>query len=202
MPPSIEAPIIPPPIVEAGAGAAPDIELPDILESNPGMLPEDMDEAPEDIESSPGIEDDPPMPPAPAGGTLTGTGLNGLVLTLHGNGTYPVTYSYVDSTGCSNTITKNLLVESCLGIENLSAESAIFIYPNPAIDIVIAQGDKLTDGSIAPMVCDIMGKSITVPYSRQADKITFNTRSLAAGMYLIKFSINGVVVSKHFVKAE
>ena len=93
MPPSIEAPIIPPLIVEAGAGAAPDIELPDIelpdielpdielpdielpdiLESNPGMLPEDMDEAPDDIESNPGIEEDvpprPPMPPAPTGGS-------------------------------------------------------------------------------------------------------------------------------------
>jgi len=74
MPPSIDAPIIPPPIVGAGAGADPDIELPDIelpdmLESKPGMLPEDIDEAPDDIESSPGIEDDPPIPPAPTGGS-------------------------------------------------------------------------------------------------------------------------------------
>jgi hypothetical protein len=70
----MDAPIIPPPIVGAGAGADPDIELPDIelpdmLESKPGMLPEDIDEAPDDIESSPGIEDDPPIPPAPTGGS-------------------------------------------------------------------------------------------------------------------------------------
>lgn len=138
--------------------------------------------------------------PSPAGGTLTGNGLNGLVLTISGSGTYPVTYSYVDTSGCSNSVTKNLVIESCLGIEPVASEPVISVYPNPANDIIIAQGDVLADGHITPLVYDMMGKLMELPFLRQADKLSFNTSKLAAGMYLIKFNINGKVISKHFVK--
>ncbi len=41
----------------------------------------------------------------PAGGTFTGTGINGTVFnpSLAGGGTFPVNYSYTDGNGCSNT---------------------------------------------------------------------------------------------------
>jgi hypothetical protein len=141
--------------------------------------------------------------PSPLGGTLSGTGLHGLVLTVSASGgTYPVTYAYTDSTGCTSSITKNLVVESCLGIRELSIESAIFIYPNPANNIVTAQADVFANSRTLPAVYDIMGKSVMVPFTQQTNKFTFNTSNLAAGVYFIKFNINGTIVSKHFVKAE
>jgi len=140
--------------------------------------------------------------PAPTGGILAGTGLNGLVLTVNGSGTYPVTYTYVGGSGCSNSVTKNIVVESCLGIATVDAETAISIYPNPANDVLIAQSEGLANLRSAPMVFDITGKLMTVTFTQQADKITFNTGSLAAGVYLIKLNINGTVITKRFVKAD
>ena len=141
--------------------------------------------------------------PTPAGGTLTGNGLNGLVLTVSGSaGPYPVTYTYIDSAGCSNTVTKNLMVETCLGIDEITLENAISLYPNPATNVVIAQADIFDGLHNAPVILDIAGKSMPVPFTRNADKITFNTSSLASGFYLIKFNINGTAVSKRFVKAD
>ena len=139
---------------------------------------------------------------SPSGGTFTGNGIHGLVLSVSGSGTYPVTYTYTDSAGCSSSLTKNLLVESCLGIEQLYQESSISVYPNPANDLITAQADAFTANHVIPVVYDMMGKQVTVPYNQQADKITLHTDNLPAGVYLIKFNIKGILVSKHFVKAE
>ena len=140
--------------------------------------------------------------PSPAGGILNGNGLNGLVLTINGTGVYPVTYTYVAGDGCSNSVTKDLVVESCLDIEQINPEAAISIYPNPANDVVTAQADILANIRNTPLVYDITGKLIEVPFTQQADKVTFSTGNLASGMYLIRFNINGTLISKRFVKAD
>ena len=140
--------------------------------------------------------------PSPGGGFLNGTGLNGLVLTVSGSGTYPVTYTYIDNYGCSSAVTKSLLVESCLGIDEVMLEESISLYPNPANNMIIAKAGIFANSNTLPVVCDITGKVAEVGYNLQADKITFNTSGLAAGMYFIKFNVNGTTVSKRFVKAE
>jgi hypothetical protein len=140
--------------------------------------------------------------PSPAGGILSGAGLNGLVLTVNSSGTYPVTYTYVAGDGCSNTVTKNIVVESCLSLATITAETEISIYPNPTSDVLIAESAALANLHNAPVVYDITGKQITVTFTQQADKITFNTGSLAAGVYLVKFNFSGTVITKRFVKAE
>jgi len=143
------------------------------------------------------------VPPVPIDGTLSGAGLHGLVLTVSASGgTYPVTYAYTDSAGCTASITKNLIVESCLGIQQLTMEAAIFIYPNPANNMVTAEADIFANGHTAPVVYNMMGKAVMVPFIQQANKFNFNTESLATGVYLIKFNIGGNIVTKHFVKAD
>ncbi len=140
--------------------------------------------------------------PSPSGGILTGAGLNGLVLTVSGSGTYPVTYTYVAGDGCSNTETKNIVVEACLGLQTVSAETEIAIYPNPTSDVLIAESAALANMHNAPMVYDITGKLVEVSFTQQANKITFSTGGLSAGIYLVKFNFSGTVITKRFVKAE
>ena len=141
--------------------------------------------------------------PSPVGGILSGNGLNGLTLTVSGSGSYPVTYTYIsDTDGCSNSVTKNLVVESCVGINEVTLEDAISIYPNPANNVLIAQADVFATSHAQPIVYDVTGKVTEVAFTLQADKITFNTGALTAGMYWIKFNVNGAVVSKRFVKVD
>lgn len=140
--------------------------------------------------------------PTPAGGTLTGNGLHGLVLALNGSGTYPVTYSYVDSAGCRSTLTKNLVVESCLGVLDINDGNYINVYPNPVSNSLTAQAEGFADLRINPLVYDLMGRVMEIPLVHQHDRFVFNTQSLAAGVYILRFNINGVLVSKRFFRVD
>ena len=94
------------------------------------------------------------------------------------------------------------MVESCVGINEVTLEDAISIYPNPANNVLIAQADVFATSHAQPIVYDVTGKVTEVAFTLQADKITFNTGALTAGMYWIKFNVNGAVVSKRFVKVD
>jgi hypothetical protein len=55
---------------------------------------------------------------APAGGTFSGSGVNGASFdpAVAGVGTHVVTYAYTDANGCSNTATTSIVVDACVGL--------------------------------------------------------------------------------------
>lgn len=73
----------------------------------------------------------------PFGGSYTGTGVGAGAFTpsMAGVGTHVITYTYLDSNGCSASATQNMFVDPCTGIEEL-APSSIAIYPNPSSGMV------------------------------------------------------------------
>ncbi|MDB5283097.1 MAG: hypothetical protein JWO06_2172 [Bacteroidota bacterium] len=136
----------------------------------------------------------------PAGGSYSGTGVNGNTFYPDsvGPGSYTITYSYSDSLNCSNSVAKTFVV-IVSGITETGISEAL-IYPNPANDKLIIQFTLLSSEEATPMVYDLTGKLITVPFTRQTDRVVLNTASLADGMYWLKFNIAGNPVSKKFVK--
>jgi hypothetical protein len=140
---------------------------------------------------------------SPAGGTFSGTGVvdNALELASAGNPPYHVTYHYTDSLGCSDSVTIAFVVETCTGIDELTLQSSLSLYPNPTGDVLMAESVYFT-GGVMPVVYDVEGREVKVNYTLQAGKITFNTRPLTAGVYFIRFSIGNSAATQRFIKVE
>jgi hypothetical protein len=75
----------------------------------------------------------------PAGGSFSGDGVIGDIFdpTLPGTGPQNITYSYVDSHGCTNTDSHVIYVDPCMvsGVEDATTSTAVQVYPNPAQDM-------------------------------------------------------------------
>jgi hypothetical protein len=72
----------------------------------------------------------------PVGGTWSGPFVNNGSFdpSASGIGTFIVTYSYTDSTGCTSAVTDTLLVDACMQINSQVKTDQAFLYPNPASD--------------------------------------------------------------------
>ena len=103
-----------------------------------------------------------------------------------------------DANGCADTTS---VLNVVLGLNDLSIESSLLLYPNPASDLLIAESGLFDVNTIIPMFYDVAGKLVTVPFIRQTNKFIFNTNTLSPGMYSIRFNINNYSFSKKFVKA-
>ena len=128
---------------------------------------------------------------------ITSTAFNPAIETP---GAHSITYVYTDSAGCSDSVSNGVSVNVCSGIDAVKLQNSISVYPNPAGDILNIQSDFFAGNNIVPVVYDLSGKAINVSFIRQANQISFDTQTLAAGSYLIKLGVNGQVVIKSFVK--
>ncbi len=74
---------------------------------------------------------------APAGGTFSGSGVNGASFdpAVAGVGTHVVTYAYTDANGCSNTATTSIVVDACVGLGE-SVINSIRVFPNPTNTVI------------------------------------------------------------------
>ncbi|MBN8702070.1 MAG: T9SS type A sorting domain-containing protein [Bacteroidetes bacterium] len=69
----------------------------------------------------------------PLGGIYSGAGITGSQFnpSTAGIGTHTVTYSFTNSSGCSNTAMGTILVSACLGVDAVDENRVVLIYPNP-----------------------------------------------------------------------
>jgi hypothetical protein len=74
----------------------------------------------------------------PSGGTYFGNGItaNTFNPSVAGLGNQFVNYTYTNSNNCTVTAIGNILVSQCLDIEEVAAEYAMSVYPNPATEII------------------------------------------------------------------
>jgi len=144
----------------------------------------------------------------PAGGIYTGKGISSNTVytdslyTLSGyNGKDTITYT-VNINGCSASVSDWLSIWPCEGINQLSSEQSISLYPNPVNNTVIVQSVLFSSNNVAPVLYDITGKLIMAGFTRQQDEFVFNTSNLSPGIYFIKLNIAGNEAVKRFVKVE
>jgi len=69
---------------------------------------------------------------SPASGVYSGSGISGANFdpSIAGNGAHWITYTYTDSTGCSNADSSMIIVDGCLSLNELSGNN-FTVYPNP-----------------------------------------------------------------------
>ena len=120
---------------------------------------------------------------SPAGGTYSGTSVsNNSFNTSVGIGSYPITYSYTNSNGCSSTATQNLVVISCAGSNVIELiENGIVLYPNPTLNVfTIETNEDLTGKSF--IIHDVSGR-VLLTGTLQGSKTTIQVSSLSTGSY-------------------
>lgn len=117
----------------------------------------------------------------PAGGLYSGSGMSGVFFDPGevGPGTYEITYTYVDNGNCTNvSITDEIVVELCLGVEEESAPS-VFAYPNPT-DGLLRFSDRVKNVEIM----DLTGRSA---WKSSATITECDLSLLSNGFYLVSY---------------
>lgn len=124
---------------------------------------------------------------SPAGGTYSGTSVsNNAFNTTIGIGSYPISYSYTNSTGCSSNATQNLLVIACTGSDVIELkDNEIVLYPNPTLDaFTVETSEDLTGKSF--IIHDVSGRVLSSG-KLVGNKTTIQVSALSTGSYYLNF---------------
>lgn len=129
---------------------------------------------------------------SPSGGTYSGSGVSGGQFdpAVAGLGTTPLTYSYTDGNGCTNTAQSSVVVDACLGLDELT-NSSIMIYPNPTSGMITINADQQTIEKVE--VYDAFGKLV---YEQKINKSIVENVDLtnaASGVYTVRVFTNADV---------
>jgi hypothetical protein len=140
----------------------------------------------------------------PAGGTFFGTGVTGSSFNplTAGVGTHTITYGVVDSNGCSNSVSQNINVEDCTGIDEMISSYEVNVYPNPTTGEFTL---SVTNASLAELrvsIVDIQGrevfssldKNVNGDYTKQ-----ISLENISKGIYYIRLSTENDVKIKKLI---
>lgn len=137
---------------------------------------------------------------APAGGVYSGTGITSGTFSpaTAGIGTHVVTYTFQNASGCSATATKNIVVDACLGVENIDALN-VGVYPNPADKVLTLTAEGAQKITFSVITAD--GKLVIAPQPISNGVNTIDVSSFARGIYFIHFESEvGASVQKIMLK--
>ncbi len=141
----------------------------------------------------------------PYGGVYSGFGVSNNVFygdsagyefwdTAIGGSLDTITYTFIDSNGCSAHAKATVEFNTCEAINDITLNNQISLYPNPATDLI----DIKTEG-IQPQttnIYDVNGQLVsTMRFAPQVD-----VSNLAAGVYLMEVTAPEGTARRRFVK--
>ena len=94
-----------------------------------------------------------------------------------GNEVLTITYSYTDGNGCSNDAMTDIVVDACLGIDEINSE--IKVYPNPAKDHLIME----LEGNFDYTITDARGRIVSEGLANNT--ATVNVQAYEIGVYFV-----------------
>lgn len=120
---------------------------------------------------------------SPAGGTYSGTAVSAGQFDpgAAGTGTFPITYTYTDGNGCTNSDVENIVVSPCVGMED-EENSNINIFPNPTTQFINVTG--LTNGEHQFTIINNLGQ--IVHYGQLNGDGMIDLGMVATGSYYLK----------------
>lgn len=132
---------------------------------------------------------------SPSGGIYNGVGVSGNIYTpANSSGNYNVVYSYTDvPTGCSNSATQIITISDCTGITEMSNQTTIIIFPNPASSSINIETDLI---GFDILIYDSSGKQLWES-KNNLGKITIDLNRFSKGLYTLKInSDSGFAIKK------
>ncbi len=137
---------------------------------------------------------------SPAGGTFSGVNLtsNG-VFSPNTPGVFIITYSYTDNlTGCFKSVTTNINVNSCTGLNEEAVKGKLSLYPNPAATAITLKG---IEDAASVLVYDMTGKLIFQTKTTATEQLEIPISEIPNGVYQLSVrEQNGDLKSLKFVK--
>jgi hypothetical protein len=122
-------------------------------------------------------------PANPTGGIYSGTGVSGNNMTLTTAGSYQITYTYTDTNGCSNSAASNVVVDLCIGLNEISSDM-VEVFPNPSSGIVkFVNNGKWTMEAVVS-VFDAKGNRLTKQTEWNSGMIDFT--GYPEGIYFVR----------------
>lgn len=117
---------------------------------------------------------------APSGGAYSGTAVTAGAFdpAAAGAGTVTITYDYTDGNGCSASATDDIVVDDCLGINEMQSEY-VSIYPNPGTGVFTVQTTVSLNGEC--YVTDLNGKHVNA----RINGAQIDLSGAESGVYLV-----------------
>ncbi|MGB5942964.1 MAG: T9SS type A sorting domain-containing protein [Leeuwenhoekiella sp.] len=112
-------------------------------------------------------------------------------------GEYPVTLTATDGSGNMTSVEVTVTVTETLGVDDLSQEIGVRIFPNPVRDMLTLQSDQ---PMLRLKLFDISGKKILEENFDQTD-VEFDVSRVQQGVYLLQIHLaDEMVVTKRLIK--
>ncbi|MBL4752230.1 MAG: SBBP repeat-containing protein [Flavobacteriales bacterium] len=146
------------------------------------------------------------MTGTPAGGTFSGTGAvaGNQFFPATGADTYLVTYAYTDSSGCSNSISQQVTVNICTGVQQLELNAGLEVYPNPNSGIFTIKFNAEVTGPLTLTIIDNLGREI---YNEDLDSFKgdyekqLDLSEYPAGIYNLQLvTENGIIIRQIIIE--
>lgn len=138
----------------------------------------------------------------PAGGSFSGTGVSGSTFTplTAGAGVHVITYNYTDNNGCANSAADNMVVNLCVGVEEIAGSISVNVYPNPSTGVFYLDLGSLNSLMVDLRVYSANGALVTEE-SFVADSAVreLNLSNHAQGIYVVKITSNNMTATKRIV---
>lgn len=127
----------------------------------------------------------------PSGGTYIGAGVTGSNFNPKqaGQGTHIIMYSYTSPGGCSNIARDTIYVNACVGVEELTDNMSVNVYPNPSTGKFTFELNTNIDVTGKLSVLTVDGRLVYTTNIEGTGLISteVNISNLASGIYYLKF---------------
>ncbi len=140
---------------------------------------------------------------SPTGGNFSGIGVSANMFTpaTAGLGSRVLLYSYTDGNGCVNSARDTVFIDVCTGMQDLSAENLVMLYPNPAsgssIEVMLTStlvGSRLK-------VYDVLGKIVAQTVLNN-EKSVLSIAHMPAGIYILKVENGNKIIERKFMRVN
>ena len=145
--------------------------------------------------------------PTPIGGTFSGPGMTGIGNSyfdpsVAGPGDFTITYDYTSAvTGCSNSVSSQVHVDLCSGVQNESFMPRFNLYPNPNNGVFVLDFYNDKSSQLDLVVLDVTGRIVyrdQIHSEAGTQTMNLDLSNLAKGIYNLKVSSDEGTIVKRF----
>ena len=139
----------------------------------------------------------------PSGGSYSGIGVSGgnFDPSTAGIGSHNVIYTFTDTNSCINSDTTIITVQLCTGVDNISNDFGILIYPNPNTGLFTIEKPSGLNKEVHVKLLDATSKLIldkVIPIGKQ--KIEMDITNYSKGIYYLQLIVEDELFVKQIIK--